>query len=177
MTAEKSEGIVRNIVVMGVCGCGKTTVGRALAVRLEGRFADADAFHPPENIDKMRAGIPLTDADRADWLDALNRWLRAADRNPAESGPGILACSALRESYRRTLFEGLTHPRALVYLKGTYDEIEPRMRNRSGHYMPPELLQSQFETLEEPADAITIPATLSVETIVERCCEALSAAG
>ena len=133
-------------IVMGVSGSGKTTIGKQLARRMGGIFADADSFHPPANIEKMKAGHPLTDADRWPWLDAMaeqiTRWL-------AEGQPAVLACSALKRVYRDRLVAG--RPRvAFLYLSGSEAVIATRLANRRGHFMPPALLHSQFETLEPP---------------------------
>lgn len=139
------------IVVMGVAGCGKSTVGEMLAARLNCGFSDADGFHPKENVEKMRAGIPLQDEDRWPWLRAL----RAAIEDWHRKGEShVIACSALKQIYRDIL-----SPQGdviFVYLKGTADEIAPRLQARKGHYMNPTLLDSQFATLEEPTDAITV---------------------
>ena len=135
------------VVVMGVSGTGKSTLGRAIAERYGFTFLDADDFHPPENVEKMRSGIPLTDADRSPWLDRLSA--RLADAcSTAE--PVALACSALKESYRARLREGC--PDLLfAFLDGTREVIAKRLGNRTGHYMPAALLDSQFATLERPA--------------------------
>ncbi len=149
------------ILIMGVAASGKTTAGRALAEQLHWRFVDADDYHSPANIAKMRAGIPLTDEDRAPWLQALRSailcWI-AAGENVA------LACSALKASYRDILIVG---PEVkLVYLRVTEKLAAARLATRRGHYMNPALLHSQFETLEEPRDALTIDAGQSTERIV-----------
>jgi gluconokinase len=151
------------ILVMGVSGSGKSTVGKQLADSLNWEFIDADSFHSSENIEKMHHGIPLTDADRTPWLQslqaAIKQWLE-------ENKNLVLACSALKISYRQMLL--LDEKRTkLVYLKGTFQQIEQRLRSRSHHYMPPELLQSQFDTLEEPTDAITVDIEDSPEVIVQ----------
>ncbi len=152
----------RFLIVMGVSGSGKTTVGKLLAARLGWDFYDADDFHPPANIAKMAGGIPLNDADRVPWLDSLRELISNSLR---ASHPGVLACSALKERYRQTLLAG--NPGAqIIYLKGSYDLILARLAARAGHYMRPEMLQSQFDTLEEPADALTFDIGLSVEAIV-----------
>jgi gluconokinase len=151
-------------LVMGVSGCGKSTIGKMLAEKLGWGFFDADDFHPAANIAKMGAGIPLTDADRAPWLERLSALLRgevAAGRHP------VLACSALRQSYRDTLLAGLPGIR-IVYLRGDRELIASRMRNRPGHFMPPALLDSQFAALEEPAGpgVTTLDLNRSVAEIV-----------
>jgi len=149
-------------IIMGVSGCGKTSVGKVLAEQLGWNFYDADDFHPPENIAKMAIGTPLTDADRAPWLESLRALIASCLRTDK---PGVLACSALKERYRQILLEG--NPGAqLVYLRGSYDLIWSRMARRPGHYMKPEMLQSQFDALEEPQDALTLDVSLSVEQIV-----------
>ncbi len=152
----------RFIIVMGVSGSGKTSVGQLLAKQLGWGFYDADDFHPPENVAKMANGIPLNDSDRGPWLAALHNLISSsltADR------PGVLACSALKERYRQQLMDGNSHVQ-LVYLKGTYDLIWSRMSARSGHYMKPSMLQSQFDTLEEPKDALTVDICIPVDEIV-----------
>jgi gluconokinase len=149
-------------IIMGVSGCGKTSVGQKLAERLGWDFYDADDFHPPENIAKMASGIPLSDKDRAPWLDSLRALVASCLQNDR---PGVLACSALKERYRQKLLDG--NPGAqLVYLKGSYDLIWSRMTQRPGHYMKPEMLKSQFDALEEPRNALTIDISLPVEQIV-----------
>lgn len=157
------------IVVMGVSGCGKTTIGQQLAERLGWPFFDGDRFHPPANIDKMSRSIPLTDDDRADWLAAIAdrmRELIAAHRS------GVFACSALKQKYRDQL---RIDPRAVhfVYLKGSYDLIWARMQQRANHYMKPDMLASQFEALEEPADALTIEIDRQPDHIVDEIISAV----
>lgn len=153
----------RFVVVMGVAGSGKTTVGEALAHRLGWNFYDADAFHPAENIAKMANGIPLNDADRAPWLAALHTLISTSLK---ENRPSVLACSALKESYREQLLAGKEGVQ-FVYLKGSYDLIWSRISRRKGHYMKPQMLRSQFEDLEEPADAWIFDVSLPVEEIVQ----------
>jgi gluconokinase len=134
------------IVVMGVSGCGKSTVGRQLAQRLQATFLDADDFHPPTNVERMRAGIALTDAERAPWLDALAARLAAAG---AADEAVVLACSALKRSYRDALRRGAP-ALTLVHLTGSPAMLAERITARPGHYMPPTLLPSQLATLEPP---------------------------
>jgi gluconokinase len=143
---------VRFLIVMGVSGCGKTTIGRMVADHLGWDFYDADDFHPPQNISKMASGIPLTDADREPWLDALRTQIAIC---LAGSRPGILACSALKEKYRQRLVNSDPGIR-VVYLRGSFETIWGRMSQRPGHYMKPNMLQSQFEALEEPEEALVV---------------------
>lgn len=150
------------VVVMGVSGSGKTTVGQILATRLGCPFLDADEFHPPENVAKMAAGTPLTDADRWPWLGGLNRELRKKEH-------AVLACSALRQAYRDALSEGLEDCR-FVHLHGSIELIRARLKERQHRYMPASLLESQFATLEPPAGALAIdiaqPPARCVEDIL-----------
>ncbi|MGV0849960.1 gluconokinase [Mycolicibacterium phlei] len=152
------------IVVMGVSGSGKSTVGAALAQRLRVPFADADDFHPPANIAKMTAGEPLNDDDRYPWLEAIGEWLaeHCADG-------GVMSCSALKRRYRdqlRTHCPGIE----LLHLRGTPEVIGRRQASRPGHFMPPSLLASQFETLEplEPDEhGMDIDVNQSIDDIIE----------
>lgn len=157
---------------MGVSGCGKSTVGRLLAERLGCEFLDADDFHPPANVAKMRAGTPLTDADRTGWLTRLRTEisLRLAARRDL-----VLACSALREGYRNQLRHS-GEPVRFAYLRGDYETISRRFAGREGHYMPASLLASQFATLEEPVDAIVVPVELSPDDAVLTIVRALDRA-
>jgi gluconokinase len=142
-------------IVMGVSGCGKTTVGRLLARELGCEFLDADDFHPEANIAKMAKGVALTDDDRWPWLDAI----AAAMHERAARGSGaVIACSALKEAYRDRLCRGMgaVDEARIVYLKGDTVTIAPRLASRSDHYMPASLLDSQFAALEEPGDAIVV---------------------
>jgi gluconokinase len=152
----------RFVILMGVAGSGKTSVGQALAERLGWDFYDADGFHPLENINKMASGIPLDDEDRAPWLASLHALISTSLK---EDRPAVLACSALKESYRKKLLEG--HADVLVvYLKGSYELIWSRLEARQDHYMKPHMLQSQFEVLEEPTSGLTIHITTPVEEMV-----------
>ena len=149
------------VVVMGVAGSGKSTIAEILAQRLGWAFLDADEFHTPANKEKMHRGIPLTDADRFPWLDAIHAELAA---NEAKGKSVVLACSALKEEYRRRLSQGLAL--RFVYLKGSYELIEARMRERAGHFAGESILEDQFKTLEEPGDAMVVDIDAPVETIV-----------
>jgi gluconokinase len=135
------------IVLMGVTGCGKTTVGKILASELDWHFYDADDFHPDENVEKMRQGIPLQDEDRLPWLEALRDLI---DRAHEHEFNVVLACSALKEEYRGMLRHELK-PVKFIYLRGPEELIEGRLKARKGHYMNPDLLPSQFAALEEPS--------------------------
>ncbi|MBV8095720.1 MAG: gluconokinase [Acetobacteraceae bacterium] len=134
------------VVVMGVSASGKTTAAALLAMVMRWRFQEGDELHPPANIAKMRQGIPLNDADRQPWLEAI---AAVIDRWRAQHQSGVVACSALKRQYRKILI-GDRPDVALVYLKGSYDLIERRMAARHEHFMPVKLLESQFATLEEP---------------------------
>lgn len=151
------------LVVMGVAGAGKTTIGRLLAQRLGYPFLDADEFHPAENVAKMAAGKPLSDADRLPWLQELNK-------NLLENRQVVLACSALKESYRKILTRGLNDCR-FVHLRGSIELIRARMAARQHRYMPASLLESQFATLEPPPEALTV----NIAQPPERCVEEIVA--
>ena len=140
------------LIVMGVSGCGKSTIGKSLAEDLSWPFYDGDDFHPAENVAKMSQGIPLTDADRAGWLAALARLIRDSLQ---KGQPGVLACSALKQKYRDELIVDPNQVK-FIYLKGDYALIKARMEARPGHYMKPGMLDSQFAALEEPTDALTV---------------------
>jgi gluconokinase len=146
------------VLVMGVAGVGKTTIGEALARALGWRFIDADDYHPPANVAKMKAGIPLEDADRWPWLAHLNRLLK-------EEENAVLACSALKESYRQRLAQGIADF-TVVYLYGSAELIRSRMEQRSHPFMSAALLKSQFAALEPPADAIAIDVAATPEASV-----------
>ena len=152
---------------MGVSGSGKTTLGEALAGRLGWDFFDADEFHSTENISKMASGNPLSDSDRLPWLAALNDLLLStlrADRHP------VLACSALKEAYRKRLLEDV-EDMAVIYLKGEFNLIWSRLSRREGHFMKADMLQSQFETLEEPADALVLDMSMPLERMLDTIAE------
>ncbi len=156
------------IVLMGVTGSGKTTIGKQLAAELGWKYYDADDFHSPANIEKMRRGVALDDADRQPWLETLRNLIRdCVDRNKN----CILACSALKKSYRDYLL--LSDEVHLVYLKGDYDLIQQRLNDRSDHYMNPKLLRSQFEILEEPQGRLVVDVSLPVAEIVKTIREQL----
>jgi gluconokinase len=150
------------IVVMGVTGCGKTTVGRRLAERLSAEFIEGDQLHSAENVRKMSAGLPLGDADRRPWLEAIARRMR---RCIAEGRNAVVACSALKASYRRVLAEAADL--RLVYLKATEDLVRSRLSQRSGHFMPATLIDSQFADLEEPDNALTVDASQTAAAMVD----------
>jgi gluconokinase len=149
------------VIIMGTTGSGKTTIGTSLAKRMGWEFVDADDFHPLGNVEKMKHGIPLTDADREPWLKALHdkivEWI-ADGRNV------VLACSALKQSYRDELRVGPDVK--FVYLKGSYELFLQRVQARKGHFAKQDLIASQFATLEEPTDAITVDAAPPPEKIV-----------
>jgi len=155
------------IIVMGVSGCGKSSVGKLLAEKLGWDFYDADDFHPPVNVKKMADGIPLDDSDRAPWLASLHELISSSLK---QNQPGVLACSALKERYRQQLMEGNENIQ-LVYLKGSYELIWSRMSTRREHYMQPEMLQSQFDALEEPVNALTMDISGPVDDISSKVLE------
>lgn len=178
MTGETNESVSRPggaavrgpscdaVVVMGVSGCGKSTVGAALAQRVGWRHLDADDFHPQHNVDKMRAGTPLTDADRMPWLERLRDEL---DRRAAVGDPVVLACSALRRSYRDVLCRSACAV-GFVHLEAEREELAERLAGRNGHFFPAALIDSQLATLETPETdehALLVAATEPPERIVE----------
>ena len=143
------------LVVMGVSGSGKSTIAQELSTRLGWTFEEGDDLHPESNVAKMHAGMPLNDADRQPWLERVAAWI---DGQRAAKQPGIITCSALKRSYRDIVIGDRPEAR-LVYLRGNHDLIAGRLAGRSGHFMPPGLLQSQIDTLEEPAadeDPLTV---------------------
>jgi gluconokinase len=160
------------VIVMGVCGCGKTTVGRVLARELGYEFLDADDLHPETNVAKMANGVALTDDDRWPWLDAIV----AAMHECAARGRGaVIACSALKEAYRDRLCHGgsAVDEVRIVYLKGDAATIAPRLASRRDHYMPASLLESQFAALEEPRNAIVVDIRQTMEEQARQIAAAL----
>lgn len=147
---------------MGVSGSGKTTIGKLLQQKTGIPFYDADDFHSQANKEKMKAGHPLTDEDRAGWLEKIN----SLALQQTKLAGAIIACSALKEKYRRMLSNGLTKP-VWIFLEGDYETIAGRMKNRTQHFMPESLLQSQFESLEIPLDALQISIEKAPAEIVE----------
>jgi carbohydrate kinase (thermoresistant glucokinase family) len=159
---------VAAIVVMGVSGAGKSTVGRLIATRLDCPFRDADSFHPAANIEKMSRGEPLTDADRWPWLQAIAAWIAG---HRAAGTTGVCTCSALKRVYRDIVTDGQRADVRLIYLKGAFDLIAARLAARTDHFMPPALLKSQFDALEEPRvdeRAITVAIDAAPEAIADR---------
>ena len=154
---------------MGVSGSGKSTIGRMLAERLKYPFFDGDDYHPESNIKKMHAGIPLTDQDRSGWLRILNK---IASDNIKDGA--VIVCSALKESYRNILTSAIEEQSVFVFLDGSFELIMKRLSSRSGHFMPPELLKSQFEALEAPDDAVKVSIDQSPEEAVAEIAGALS---
>jgi gluconokinase len=147
------------LIVAGISGSGKTTIGALLAGRLRWRFVDADTFHPEANVAKMRAGIPLTDADREPWLRAITAWL---DERIAAGQSGVVTCSALKRSYRDRLLDG--RPEAtMIFLEVSREVLEHRLTSRSDHFFPKQLLDSQLDTLEAPGPDEPRVRTVSAE--------------
>jgi len=157
------------LVLMGVSGSGKTCVGQALSDELGWPFYDGDDYHPPDNVKKMSEGIPLRDEDRDAWLDTLNSLISQRHHSGEDL---ILACSALKQKYRQRLRSG-NDDLIFVYLKGDFDLIWSRMKNRDDHFMKPNMLQSQFNTLEVPSDALQVDIDQPVEGIVQEIVEYL----
>ena len=158
------------LIIMGVAGSGKTTVGQLLAEELSWAFRDADEFHPASNIEKMSCAIALEDADRTPWLAAMRAaietWLR-------ENTNAVLTCSCLKAAFRQTLVVDPARVR-FVYLKGSFDLIEARLRQRTHHFLQAQLLQSQFAILEEPQDAVTVDVSDTPEMVVQKIRAALN---
>jgi gluconokinase len=161
------------LILMGVSGSGKTTIGERLAARMSWRYEDADTFHPASNVAKMSAGQPLTDHDRWPWLKAIAAEI---DRACTAGERVVIGCSALRRVYRDVLVHGRDDVR-FIYLDGTQAMIADRLGQRKGHFMPPGLLASQFQTLEPPTPdewAVTVSIDAQVEVIVDRIISQLS---
>jgi len=156
------------IIIIGVSGSGKTTIGRLLSGELGWQYYEGDNFHPPANIEKLKSGVPLDDADRKPWLESL----RDLIRNCLEQGDSaVVACSALKQRYRDFL---LVDERViLIYLKGDYELIRERLSKRRGHFLNPNLLDSQFAALEEPKTAMQVDVSLSPAEIVKSIRSAL----
>ena len=170
MRDKQNTQVVKQFVIMGVSGCGKSSVGRMLAARLGGLFIEADDFHPPANLAKMAASNPLTDEDRWPWLKILNNTLKSH----AQNGRTVfLACSALRQIHRERLAADLPQLR-FIYLQGSKKLLLERMQRRRDHFMPADLLDSQFATLEEPTDAIVVSVADPLPTVVERILEQIT---
>jgi carbohydrate kinase (thermoresistant glucokinase family) len=159
------------LIVMGVSGAGKSTIAEALDKRLGWPFQEGDDLHPPANIQKMHAGIPLDDTDRAPWLAACRAWI---DARVAAGEPGFITCSALKRKYRDYLIEGRPNVR-ILYLKASREILEEHVHERTGHFMPPELLDSQLATLEEPTED-EHPIVVNVEKTVDQTADEAIAA-
>ncbi len=158
------------VVIMGVCGCGKTSVGQGLALRLGVPFRDGDDLHPAANVEKMRAGHPLTDEDRWPWLDRVAQVL-------AEDAPIIVGCSALRHAYRERLRAGAQGAVQFIHLTGSYEVLASRMAARTGHFMPASLLDSQLAVLEPPGpeEAIAIDIDQPLDAVIATAARGLTA--
>lgn len=173
MTHDAIDPALHALIVMGVSGSGKSTIGEALGRRLGWRFEDGDSFHPPSNVAKMKAGHPLNDDDRKPWLEAIAVEIT---RVGAAQGHVIIACSALKRAYRDILIHGRRDTR-IVFLDGSEELIAERLQKRKGHFMPPGLLASQFEALEMPAadeHVINVSIDADVGTIVDDITRKLS---
>jgi len=174
--SQRSSEAARIIIVMGVSSSGKSTVGAALGRALHAPFLDGDKYHPEANVEKMRAGIPLTDEDRWPWLEALTTALKEAAEK--KKGVAVGACSALRKTYRDFITEKAGEPVLFVYLDGSKEVIAERMAKRSHEYMPTSLLDSQFATLEVPdpetENVLVVPVTDPVNRIVTTVTASLS---
>jgi carbohydrate kinase (thermoresistant glucokinase family) len=164
-----------NVIVMGgVAGSGKSTVGAALARRFGWVYAEADEFHPASNIEKMSAGIPLTDEDRAPWLEKIAAYISDIC---ARNEHAVVSCSALKRAYRKTLIGAHSAQAQVVLLNGGESQIAARLQSRHGHFMPATLLKSQIATLElpsDPADAIVVPVGGTIGDVVDRVVAALA---
>lgn len=150
-------------IIMGVAGSGKSTVGKLLSERLGWQFFDADDFHPPENIAKMSLGLPLNDRDREPWLNRLKQLI---EQTINQGDSAILACSALKSSYRQFLTHNQNNDICWIYLRGDYELILSRIKQRQKHFFKEEILRSQFANLEEPTEALIIDVSLSPDAII-----------
>jgi gluconokinase len=153
------------VVVMGVCGSGKSTLGRLLQDSTHGKFFDGDDFHPLENIQKMKSGVPLDDADREGWLASLCDLIRS--RAVMEDEATYIACSALKKKYRQMLFSAAPQQVHFVFLDGSQELLRQRMAERVNHFMPPALVDSQLSILERPSDALTLDISNSPQALCE----------
>jgi carbohydrate kinase (thermoresistant glucokinase family) len=160
-------------LVMGVSGCGKTCIGALLAEKLALPFHDADDFHSPTNIEKMKSGIPLNDTDRSPWLQTLSEKIPGWQ----SQGGAVLACSALKKQYRTVLKKAAREKMYTIYLKGSYNLILSRMKKRKHEYFKEDLLASQFVVLEEPENALTIPINITPYDIVNKILQYYAACG
>lgn len=158
------ENLSKICILMGVSGAGKSTIGKLLSERLGWQFYDGDDFHPLENVEKMQQGIPLNDSDRYPWLKALRHLI---DNLQNQQENAIIACSALRKDYRK-LLQNNDKNITFIYLQGTYQKIQERLQQREGHFMRVEMLNSQWQALEIPEDAIRIDISLSPAEIVNK---------
>ncbi len=149
------------LIIMGVSGCGKTTIGKMLSAKLNWKYFEGDEYHPQENIEKMKNGIPLNDSDRKPWLLKLQYIINDTLSQKVNI---IITCSSLKESYRKIL--KVSNEVRFIYLKGSYSLIEKRMNERKDHFMKPGMLKSQFDALEEPTDAIIVDIDNSSENIL-----------
>lgn len=156
------------LIVMGVSGTGKSTIGTMLSERLGIPFFDGDDYHPEANVRKMSAGQPLNDHDREGWLIRLNELAKEHQNRGA-----VIACSALKQSYRDLLGQGMNEQLAFVFLEGSFELIKSRLENRKGHFMTSALLQSQFDALEPPEDAITVSIALQPAEITDQVIQLL----
>ncbi|MEB3044001.1 gluconokinase [Rhizobium sp. MJ21] len=175
MEIEK-EALPLAVVVMGVSGCGKSSVGAGIAARHGMRFVEGDQLHPAANVEKMAQGIPLTDADRLPWLDQIGVEIKIAQR--ASRGL-VISCSALKRSYRDRLKQAAGGRLAFVFLEGSRELLLSRMQARQGHFMPASLLDSQLQTLEPPtgeAGVVTVAIDMALDDIVALACEGLKGA-
>lgn len=157
----------RLIIIMGVSGSGKSTIGKEIASKLGVEFYDGDDFHPEANVSKMESGQPLDDQDRLPWLTSIHSFAK----QQLQTTSIVIACSALKEGYRDLLEKDLEA--IFIYLKGSIEVISERLNTRQGHFMPTELLESQFQTLEEPTKALIIPINQSIDEIVEQSLQKL----